>query len=161
MNQQTAIYAGTFAPITLGHLDIIEQAAKLFNTLTIAVSPYHRDDLALSQEQRIALIQAATAHLKNIEIQPLSGSLASFAKATHTKWLIRGLRNAQDYAQEQSMAAMNQVLNPALHIIFLQAKPTHQAIQATLVRQLMLCKEDISAFVPKAVADWYKDLFKI
>ena len=156
MNHQTAVYAGTFAPVTLGHLDIITQAAELFEKLYIAVSPYQRDDLPLSQELRIDWIQRSTAHLNNIEILPLRGSLAVFAKQLNAKWLVRGLRNAQDFAVEQSMAAMNQTLNPVLNTLFLQTKPSYQAIQATFVRQLMLCQEDISAFVPEVVADWYK-----
>jgi len=154
---KTAIYAGTFAPITLGHLDIIEQAAELFDKLYIAVSSYNRQDIPLTQELRIELIQAATKDLNNIEIITLEGSIAALAKKLNSEWLVRGLRNAQDLVIEQSMAAMNKQLNPVLNTIFLQAKPEYQHIQATLVRQLMQCQEDVSAFVPAAVSQWYSN----
>jgi pantetheine-phosphate adenylyltransferase len=155
MKNKIAIYAGTFAPITLGHLDIIQQAAQLFDKLIIAVSPYNRNDLPLTQPVRIDLINKSIKGLGKIEIVNLEGSLASLAKQLNAQWLVRGLRNAQDLAIEQSMAAMNKQLSPDLNTVFLQAKPEYQNIQATLVRQLMLCQEDISAFVPECVNDWY------
>lgn len=152
---KTAIYAGTFAPITLGHLDIIEQAAKLFDKLYIAVSPYSRQEMALTEAVRIELIQKATRDLNSVEVIPLMGSAVALAKNVYAQWLVRGLRNGQDLAIEQSMASMNHQLSPELNTIFLQAKPEYQHIQATLVRQLMQCQEDISSFVPKVVDEWY------
>jgi pantetheine-phosphate adenylyltransferase len=158
MQYQTAIYAGTFAPVTLGHEEIIVQAAGLFGKLYIAVSPLDRSDLAIPYELRVGFIQQVAAGFDHIEVVELKGSIASLAKQLHAKWLVRGLRNAQDLAVEQSMAAMNAMVNPDLKTIFLQTKPAYQAIQATLVRQLMRSHEDISSFVPAAVWDWYKTL---
>lgn len=158
---KTAIYAGTFAPITLGHLDIIAQAAELFDKLYIAVSPYNREDLPLTQQLRTDLIKQSIANLDNadhIEIIDLHGSIAGLAKQLNAPWLVRGLRNAQDLAYEQLMAAMNQQINPAVNTVFLQTKAEYQNIQATLVRQLMIAKEDITAFVPEAVKVWYQTL---
>ena len=149
-----AIYAGTFAPVTLGHLDIIVAASALFDQLVIAVSSYQRAELALTQSCRISLIEAATKNLANITVVPLNGSLVECATQHQANWLVRGLRCAQDFDYEQSMAHMNQVLAPNLETVFLQAKLEHRAIQATLVRQLMACQQDISAFVPQAVIDW-------
>jgi pantetheine-phosphate adenylyltransferase len=151
-----AIYAGTFAPITLGHLNIIEQALHLFDELIIAVSPYRKDDLGLTQMVRMQLIQAATEHLSNITIIPLEGSLVQCAKHYDIQWLVRGLRNAQDFPMESSMAQMNHQLDNNLQTVFLITDQKYQAINATLVRQLIACKEEVSVFVPEAVDQWMK-----
>ena len=157
MTDKIAIYAGTFAPITLGHLDIIDQAAALFDQLIIAVSPYQRNDLDLSQAQRIQFIEDSIQHLSNITVIPLTTSIVQCANKHHASWLVRGLRNSQDLAIEQSMAFMNQQLNADLNTVFLQAQTQYQNIQATLVRQLIQCGEDIEAFVPSPVVAWYKE----
>ena len=151
-----AIYAGTFAPITLGHLDIIKQALDLFDELIIAVSPYRKDDLGLTQGVRMQLIQESTQHLSHITTIPLEGSLVQCANHYDGQWLIRGLRNAQDFPMESSMAQMNHQLNNDLQTIFLLADQRHQAINATLVRQLIACKANVSAFVPQSVMQWLR-----
>ena len=145
-----AIYPGSFAPVTLGHLDVIQQAAKLFDCLYIAVSPSDRGVAAFSISEKQQWLHQATESISNIKIVALEGSLVELADKLEVSWVVRGLRSSDDFAYEQQMAHMNNTLNNSIQTMFLIAKPEHQYISATLVRQLIACKKDVSQFIPQA-----------
>jgi len=151
-----ALYAGSFDPVTNGHLDIMRQAARLADRLVCAVGVHPGKAPLFSSEERLAMLEEAGATLHGsgcafacITFGDLVVSAARRAGAT---LLIRGLRDGTDFDYEMSMASMNAAMAPELQTVFLPASPAARPISATLVRQIAGMGGDVTAFVPAAVA---------
>jgi len=147
-----AIYPGTFDPVTNGHLDLIERAAKMFKEVVVGVanspSKKPRFDLA----QRVDLASQVTAHLDNVSVVGFSGLLIDFAKEQHATILIRGLRAVSDFEYEFQLANMNRRLSPELESVFLTPAEQNSFISSTLVKEVALHGGDVSQFVPTIVS---------
>lgn len=159
MTQKTAklaVYAGTFDPITLGHLDIIERAHSLFDSVVIAV---HEEDThnktLFNLPQRLEAVQTATAHLKGVEVHTFSGLLGAYAKSIGASVLVRGIRSAIDFNYEHQMAEVNKASSGFETILF-AARPTLSIVSSTMVRQAAHVGVDISPFVPPCVLKMFK-----
>jgi len=152
MGNQSAIYAGTFDPVTNGHLDIISRAAKLFDNITIAVSEEGRSTL-FDFEDRVAMITEAVAasSILNCEVVSFKGLLVDAMKEFRTTIAIRGVRSAVELYDEQQMALMNSILDSNVESVILFAKPTLSMISASLVREVARCGGELSEFVPVCV----------
>lgn len=146
-----AIYAGTFDPITFGHLDIIERAGAFCDELIIAIANSHAKNTLFSIEERKQLIEKLAP--KKIRIISFDGLLADVAKTNHIQYLIRGIRHEDDFVYESQLAAMNRQLDKNLETIWLPAKPENTWVSATIVREIAHMGGDLSAFVPKLVKD--------
>jgi pantetheine-phosphate adenylyltransferase len=142
-----ALFAGTFDPITLGHADIARRAARLFDTLVIAVAESPRKGTLFTLDERVALARAAVADVGNIEVVGFSGLLASFAGAQGASVLVRGVRTVADYEYEMGMVGVNRTLNPALDVVFLTPDAKHAFVSSTHVREVTLHGGDASPFV--------------
>lgn len=155
---KTAIYAGTFDPITNGHLDIIQRASILFDKVIIAVAKSPSKNPLFGLEQRAILVQQSTEHLKNVEIIAFSGLLADFAKQYNADCLIRGLRGADDIEYEIQLAQLNQKLAGELETIFFPPAVEWRYLSSTMIREIFRHQGDVSQFVPACVLDACKRL---
>lgn len=146
-----AIYAGTFDPITNGHLDIIERAAKLFGQVVVAVANNPSKQPLIDWQTRVALVAQSVAHLPNVQAVGFGGLLAEFAADQGANMLIRGIRSADDVEYEIQLAQLNHKLNPQLDSIFLPPSVQWRYLSSTMVREIYRHHGDIQAFVPPAV----------
>lgn len=148
----TAVYSGTFDPITLGHEDVIGRAAKMFDTLIVGVSVAHSKKTLFSLEERIELAQSALKNIANIKVMPFDGLMVDFCAAHGVRTIVRGIRNATDLDYEAQMAAMNRKMRATIDTIFLLPTPDLQCISSTLVREISKLGGDVSPMVSPAVA---------
>lgn len=149
----TAIYPGTFDPITLGHLDIIRRAARIFDKLVVSVVMNIEKTPLFDIDERVELIRRVVADLPNVEVDCSIELLADFARKYENPVIIKGLRNHIDYEYETTMAVFNNKLNPQLETFFITAKLEYTYVSSTAVRQLAAYGADLSDYVPKIVAD--------
>lgn len=156
------VYAGSFDPLTSGHLDILQKSLSVLDRLVIGVGIHACKEPLLSAEQRCALITsvlqtAIPAHrVPDIHVVSFDGLLVHFAKSQGACVLVRGLRHAADFQEEKLLANMNLCIDPTLETIFFMASSRHQDISSTLVRQLISLKENIRPFVPEQVALFFE-----
>ena len=149
--KQKAAYLGTFDPLTLGHLDLIQRASALFPHLCVGVAA-SRDKKPLFQlEQRIDLVKQACADLDGIEVREFSGLAVNFLKEEKISILIRGIRGGQDLDHEMQMASMNATLAPKIETIFIPSRPQFQCISSSLVKEIARMDGDISKLVHPCV----------
>jgi len=149
----TAIYPGTFDPITLGHINIIERASSLFDKVIISVSISTSKAPAFSIAERVKMVKDAISHLPNVTVLPFEGLLVEFAKKHSADVILRGLRNASDFEYEVQLAGMNHAMHSELETCFLITNPKYSHISSSLVRQIARLKGDVSAFVPENVVN--------
>ncbi|MDP1632090.1 MAG: pantetheine-phosphate adenylyltransferase [Caulobacter sp.] len=153
---RVGLYPGTFDPMTNGHLDIIGRAVKLVDKLVIGVAINQGKGPLFSLDERVATVQAETAHLKQhtvIEVRPFEGLLMHFAREIGAGIIIRGLRAVADFEYEFQMTAMNQQLDREIETVFLMADPRHQAVASRLVKEIAILGGDITHFVSPGVAE--------
>lgn len=149
----TAIYPGTFDPITLGHLDIIERTAKLFPEVVVSVVMNVDKKTLFDIEERMELIRTVTAHIPNVKVDCSLELLADFVRKYENPIVIKGLRNLVDYEYETTMAVFNNKLNPNLETFFITANQKYTYVSSTAVRQLAMYGADLSDYVPTEVAE--------
>ncbi|MDD2239743.1 MAG: pantetheine-phosphate adenylyltransferase [Kiritimatiellae bacterium] len=147
-----AIYAGTFDPVTYGHIDMAERAALIFDQLIVAVAEDPDKTLLFGVQDRVALAQACLAHLDNIEVVSFSGLLVDWARARDTHTLIRGLRAFSDFEYEFQMALTNRKLAPDIETMFLMPNEEFSYISSSMVREIAALGGEVEKFVPAGVA---------
>ena len=152
----SAIYPGTFDPMTLGHVDIAKRAAKRFEQLIVAIAPSNRKTTLFSLELRLRLAKEILAAEKNIQVLELKGLLVTFAKDHKAQVIIRGIRNISDVDYELQMVAMNRVMAPEIETLFLTPNEKYAMISATMVREIATLGGDISPFVPECVVNAWR-----
>ena len=156
---QAAVCAGTFDPITMGHLDVIERASRIFPRVVIAVATNSGKNPLFSLDERIALVRESTAHLKGIEIESFSGLLVDFAEAVKVRVIVRGLRAFSDFEYEFQMALTNRKLKPKIETIFLMPKQDYSYVSSSNVREVAQLGGDTTQFVPPPVQRALKGRF--
>lgn len=155
MSQRVGLYPGTFDPITNGHLDIIERAAKLVDRLVIGVALNEAKKPLFSIDERVEIVEreiAPLAALLDVEVLPFDSLLIQFCEEVGASLLIRGLRAVADFEYEFQMTAMNRRLNPDIETVFLMADAQHQAVASRLVKEIASLGGDISHFVTPGVS---------
>ena len=150
MNKK-AIYAGTFDPMTLGHLDVVERAARIFPELIVAVTAVTGKNTLFSQEERVELVGKSVAGLHNVTVTLFDGLLVEYARKQGVGVLIRGLRAFSDFEYEFQMALTNRRLAPDIETLFLMPKQDYSFLSSTNVKQVASLGGDVSEFVPAAV----------
>jgi pantetheine-phosphate adenylyltransferase len=153
------LYPGTFDPITKGHGDLVERAARLFDSVIIAVAASPKKNPLFPLEQRVALAREVTKHLPNVEVVGFSTLLAHFAQEQGANVFLRGLRAVSDFEYEFQMVGMNMQLNRNIETVFLMAGAEHQAIASRLVKEIASLGGDISSFLSQHVADHVRAKF--
>lgn len=154
----TAIYPGTFDPITLGHADLIERAARLFDKVIVAIAQSPGKAPAFTIEQRISLARSSLEHLDNVEIIGFNTLLVEFARQCGAKVIIRGLRAVSDFEYEFQLAGMNRKLASEIETMFLMPAEQYTNISSSLVREVAALGGDISDFVHPVVSAALRDL---
>ena len=150
MNKK-AIYAGTFDPMTMGHLDVVERAARIFPELIVAVTAVTGKNTLFSQEERVELVKKSVANLSNVKVTLFDGLLVEYARSQGVGVLIRGLRAFSDFEYEFQMALTNRRLAPDIETLFLMPKQDYSFLSSTNVKQVASLGGDVSEFVPAAV----------
>jgi pantetheine-phosphate adenylyltransferase len=153
MKTSLAIYPGTFDPITLGHLDIIERAVTIFDKVVVAVGRNIGKEPLFSMEERMEMISRTTAHLENIEVSYFDGLIVDYARQLNAQAMIRGLRAMSDFEFEFQMALVNRTLHPDLVQVFLMPHEAYTHLNSTIVREVASFGGDISSFVTPYVAE--------
>lgn len=158
MTRRIGLYPGTFDPVTLGHMDIIQRAVKLVDHLVIGVATNPSKSPMFTLEERVEMIRHETEPLAGdgratIAVEVFDSLLMHFAEKMKATVIIRGLRAVSDFEYEFQMVGMNQRLNPAIETVFLMADPRHQAIASRLVKEICLLGGDVSLFTSPYVAD--------
>ena len=150
---KTVICPGSFDPVTLGHLDIITRASKMFDRVVVAVLVNSSKTPTFSTQERIELLNAAVGDLPNVEIVSFEGLLAEYCKTCGISTIVKGLRAVSDFEYEFQMAIANKKLNPGLETIFLTANADSTFLSSSMVREICSMGGDISNFVPACVHD--------
>lgn len=150
---KTAVYPGTFNPITNGHTDLVERAARLFDHIIVAVGTNKQKKEAMPAEARVALIREVLGHLDNVEVTSFDTLLTEFVKSRGANIILRGLRTVADFEYEFQLVGMNRVLEPDIETVFLAPAEHLSYISSTLVREIAFYGGDISKFVHPVVAE--------
>ena len=153
----TALYPGSFDPLTVGHLDIIERTAKLFDSVIVAVLVNPRKQGVFPVEERIRLIERACAHIPNVRAEQFYGLLVDYARQTGASVIIRGLRAVSDFEYEFQMAQMNKKLCPDVETLFMMTNPEHAYISSSGVREIATLGGDVSSFLPPCILEDVQD----
>ncbi len=156
-NLKTAIYPGSFDPITKGHLDVLERAAGIFDKVIIAVLVNSSKKSFLPIEDRIELIRESCKYLENVEVDSFDGLTIDYARQKDAKILIRGLRAVSDFEYEMQLSQTNSALAPDINTVFLITKPKYNFISSSTIKEIAKMNGDISKFVPKPVADYLQE----
>jgi pantetheine-phosphate adenylyltransferase len=155
----SAIYPGTFDPITYGHLDLIERSLKIFSHLVVAVGHNPEKTPLFSTEDRVDMIRQATSDYAKVEVTQYSGLLVDFAEERQIFSVVRSLRTTTEYEVELSMAVANRQLNPNLEVVFLTPSLEYTYLSSTIVREIAQFGGDITPFVPPLIAKKLRDRF--
>ena len=154
------IYPGTFDPITCGHLDVLERAARLFDRVTVAIAENAGKGPLFTADQRLAMIRPNVAHLPHVTVTKFSGLLVEFCMEQKADAIIRGLRALSDFEFEFNMALMNRHLEPAMETLFVMPNEQFSYTSSTLVKQVARFGGDVSHFVPANVAAALKAAYR-
>jgi pantetheine-phosphate adenylyltransferase len=148
---RTAIYPGSFDPLTNGHLDVIQRAAKLFDRVVVAVAKNDGKQPLFTLDERFALVKKAMKHLPNVEADAFDGLLVEYVASRKAQAIVRGLRAVSDFEFEFQLALMNRKLNENIETIFMMPKDTYTFLSSRLVKEIARLGGDVGAFVPAHV----------
>lgn len=151
MKQQIAVYPGTFDPVTNGHLDIIERASKMYDTLYVTIFDHPSKKRTFSVTERLALLKEATKDLDNVIVDYSSVLTVEYAKEKGANILVRGLRAAMDFEYELQLAFSNQYLDPSIEMVFLMTRMNHTFISSSTVKEMASHHHSVAGLVPKCV----------
>jgi len=155
-----AIYPGTFDPITLGHVNIAEKAASLFDEVIIGVADFTGKNNLFSIDERITLCKESVAHIVNITVLPFKGLVVDFARAQDCKIMIRGMRAVSDFEYELSLALTNKKIAPEIETLFLVPSLRYMYLSSTMMKQLAELGSDLTDFVSPSVIKALKNKYK-
>jgi len=148
---KTAIYAGTFDPLTLGHMDLVERGSEIFERFILAVVVQPPKDNLFSVKERVAMAKAVVKNIPNVEVDAFDGLLVDYARRKKIGVLIRGLRAYSDFEYEFQMALTNRKLAPEVETLFMMPNEIHSYVSSSTVREVARLGGDISEFVPDPV----------
>lgn len=149
----TAIYPGSFDPVTNGHLDLIERASKLFDRLVVSILLNPDKDPLFSVPERVEMLKQVVAHLPNVEVETFDGLLVDYARRKGAQVLLRGIRAVSDYEYELQMAMMNRQLQPAIETVFMLPAEAYSYLSSRLVREVARLGGCIKGLVPPVVEE--------
>ena len=148
---RTAIYPGSFDPLTNGHLDVIQRAAKLFDRVIVAVAQNDSKQPLFTLAERLALVKAAIKHLPHVKADSFDGLLIEYVARQKAQAVVRGLRAVSDFEFEFQLALMNRKLNENVEAIFMMPKDTYTFLSSRIVKEIARLGGDVSPFVPPHV----------
>jgi pantetheine-phosphate adenylyltransferase len=156
----TAIYPGTYDPVTLGHVDIIRRAAQIFDRVVVGVvrNPVHKEP-AFSVEERVAFLREAVAETPNVEVDVFAELVVEFARRWEAKVIVKGLRVISDFEWEFQMNQLNRHLAPEIETVYVMSSPLYSFISSSGVKEIAEFGGNVDELVPPAVAKRFRDLF--
>ena len=155
-----ALYPGSFDPITMGHLDIIERSAKIFDKVVIAIMVNRRKDTMFSSEKRKEMIEKCIVHLNNVEVVVSSELTINVAKKYGADILIRGIRAVADYEYELQQATTNMALDSSIETLFMVSRPEYSFLSSSVVKELGRYHCDLTKILPGAIIDEVENKFR-
>ena len=147
----TALYAGTFDPVTYGHLDVVRRAAALFDKVIVGVSVNPRKEPLFSTEERVERLRVACRGMDRVEVAVVPGLVVEFARKAGASVIVRGLRAVSDFESELQMASTNRALAPEVETIFFTPAPEYHYLSSSLVSDIARFGGDVTQFVPEDV----------
>lgn len=160
MGDKIAVIPGTFVPITNGHLDIIERAAKIFDVLYVSVLNNSSKKPLFTIEERMEMIRQVTAHLPNVQVESASGLTVDYAATRGATAIVRGLRAVSDFEYEMQIASMNRTLNAEIETFFIMTNTKYSFLSSSMVKEVAQYQGDISELVPEIVNEQVQAKFK-
>ncbi len=158
--QGLAVYAGSFDPVTNGHVDLIERASKLFQAVTVALGVHPTRTPLFTIDERLALLKEVARPYENVKVDSFDGLLIDFCRKIGARVIVRGLRAATDFEYELQIAHANADLMPEIDTIFLPTRTNYGFVSASLVRDIAVHGGDVSRYAPPAVIDALSKKFK-
>lgn len=156
-----AIYPGTFDPITVGHLDVIKRASKIYDKLIVAVMENNKKNCTFTEAERKAMIEKCIKDLPNVQVVVGDGLTVDFAKKNKCNVIIRGIRAVSDYESELALATANMSLDNKIETVFMVAKPELSFLSSSIAKEIASFNGDISSYIPKPIIkDVSKKLYK-
>ena len=146
---KTALFPGSFDPITIAHVDILKRALPLFDKVVIGIGLNSSKQNFLSASQREEIVKAVFAGYSAVEVQLYEGLTVDFCKKIKASYMVRGIRSVGDFEYERAIAQINQTMMPEMETIFILSKPEYSAISSTIVRDILRNHGDVSPFVPE------------
>ena len=152
-DSRIAVYTGSFDPITLGHLNVIERASRLVDRLIVGIGVNIEKQSLFSPDERVDLVRRSVAHLHNVEVQSFSGLAVKFVRQSGARVLIRGVRSLGDTETEFTMTLANRKLDPGIETVFLMADEQYSHVSSSLIKQIaaLAGDEELARFVPREV----------
>ncbi len=149
--KKIAVFPGSFDPITLGHVNVIERSVALFDEIIIGIGTNTSKNYMFSLEQRIDFCKEAVQHLNNVRVEQYDGLTIDYCKQVDAHFILRGIRNGGDFEYERSIAHMNKSLHPEIETVLIFTDPQYAFIHSTIIREIMKNKGDVSSFLPKNI----------
>lgn len=153
--QRIALFPGSFDPITIAHVDIINRALLLFDKLVVGIGSNSNKESLLSIDKRLEIVKAVFSKHPKIEIESYEGLTTNFCAKKQIKYLVRGIRSVSDFEYERPIAQINQVLKPNIETIFILSRAENTAISSSIVRELLRYESDVAALVPKEALPFF------
>ena len=152
-DSRIAVYTGSFDPITLGHLNVIERASRLVDRLIVGIGVNIEKQSLFTPDERVDLVRRSVAHLNNVDVQSFSGLAVGFVRQCHARVLIRGVRSLGDTEAEFTMTLANRKLDPGIETVFLMADEQYSHVSSSLIKQIaaLAGDEELARFVPREV----------
>jgi len=152
----SAIYPGSFDPVTLGHVDVVTRSAAIFGKVTVAVYSTPSKNLLFSTDERLDLVRKAVQHLPNVEVVEFAGLVVECARRLGAKVIVRGLRSGSDFEYEFEMAYMNDKLAPDIEVVCLMSSLPYQYVSSSLLKEVIGLGGDVTGLVPPLVLEEVK-----
>ena len=156
---KTAIYPGSFDPVTLGHYDIIERSSKIFDKLIVGVLNNSAKSPLFSVQERVNMLKDVTSHFPNVEVQSFAGLLIDFVRSNDANVIVRGLRAITDFEYELQLAQMNRVIAPEIDTLFLTTNLKYAYLSSSMAKEVAMYGGDISSFLSPEIAEKVREKY--
>jgi len=151
--KKIAVFPGSFDPITIGHVDIIDRAHKLFDQVYVAVGFNSQKKYLFSLEQRLKWLEEVFSKYPNVNVDTYEGLTTNYCQSVGAFYMIRGIRSSGDFEYEKTIAHLNNAMDPNLETLLILSRPEYSSISSTIVREIIKGNGDVSKFVPSEVVD--------
>jgi len=152
MSKKIAVFPGSFDPITLGHIDLVERSVHLFDEIIVAIGVNSSKKGLYSLEKRLEWLEKVFENYSTVRVAHFEGLTVNFCKEQNAGYLLRGLRNASDFDYEKTISQINNIIGQGLETMFLISKPEYSHVSSTIVREIIKGCGDVSSFVPEFIA---------
>jgi pantetheine-phosphate adenylyltransferase len=159
LSASIAVYAGSFDPVTRGHLDLIQRASELFESVRVAIGVHPTRRPLFTVDERTALLEEVTQHLGNVRVERFDGLLIQYCRKVGARVIVRGLRAATDFEYELQIAHANADMEPTIDTVFLPTRANYGFVSASLVREIASHGGDVSHYAPAAVCEALRKKF--